>query len=457
MAEVAAPMSVDKLTQAISGGHVDTVMVAFTDLHGRLQGKRVDGEHFLDEVLAHGTQASVDLLAADVDPARSPGSGAATRRGGFSDLLLRPDLSTLRPATWQSGTAMVQCDLLWPDGTPVRPSPRQILMDQADRAADLGFVAYASTRPEFVVFDESYERAWAGAYRGLTSGSRYPGDNSLSGAGRAETLLREVRQHLNKAGMAVESARSARSPGQYELSFADADAITTADQHVVYKSAAKEIAARHTKALTFMAAFDAQTASSCHISLTLTGLGGDPVFAQSDASGRPGRSPIFSAFLAGMLVTMRDFTLMYAPNVNSYKRFQSDPAAPAAIAWGEDNRTCAIRVAGRGPSLRLENRVPGSDVNPYLALAAMLAGGLWGIEMDLPLEPALVGDAHDVERSRLPCTLREAREVFANSVLTRNAFGDDVVDHYVDTADAELAVFESTVTDWERLRCFERS
>jgi len=348
--------------------------------------------------------------------------------------------------------------VLWLDGRPVRQSPRQILIAQADRAADMGFVAYAGTELEFIVFDDTYEQAWDGGYRNLTPSNRYNVDYSILGGTKVEPLLRDIRNHMDRAGLVVESAKGECNPGQHEIAFRFADVITTADQHVVYKTAAKEIAAGHNKSLTFMAKFNEREGNSCHIHLSLRGLGGELVFArEADGSPAPGgRSAIFNSFAAGVLSTMREFTLLYAPTINSYKRFQPGSFAPTAVAWGEDNRTCAVRVIGSGPALRMENRVPGGDVNPYLAVAGMLAGGLWGIEVELPLEPALAGNAYTAERPRVPTTLREARDLFATSVLARNAFGDDVVDHYVNAADVELAAFESAVTDWERVRCFER-
>jgi len=353
---------------------------------------------------------------------------------------------------------MVQCDVLWLDGSYVRQSPRQILLAQAARAADMGFVAYAGTELEFILFDDTYEQAWDAGYRGLRPATRYNVDYSIMGSTKAEPVMRDIRNHMYNAGMVVESAKGECNLGQYEIAFKYADVVTTADNHAVYKTAAKEIAANHDKALTFMAKYNEREGNSCHIHLSLRGLDDEIVFS-TEADGTPsprGRSATFNAFVAGILATLREFTLLYAPNINSYKRFTPGSFAPTAVAWGEDNRTCAIRVVGKGAGLRLENRVPGGDVNPYLAIAGMLAGGLWGVEMQLTLEPPLVGNAYTADRSRVPTTLREARDLFATSVLARNAFGDDVVDHYVNAADIELAAFESSVTDWERVRGFER-
>lgn len=449
-----AGLTLDQLTAMVDEGMVDTVVVAFTDMQGRLQGKRVHARFFLDEVARHGTEACNYLLAVDVDMNTVGGYAMSSWEKGYGDFLLRPDFSTLRRASWLEGTVLVQCDVLWLDGSPVPASPRQILAAQVAAAAELGFVALAGTELEFIVFDDGYEQAWDRAYRDLTPANRYNVDYSIIGTTRVEPLLRDLRNAMYDAGLTVESAKGECNLGQHEIAFKYDEVLRTADQHSVYKTAAKEIAARHGKSLTFMAKYDEREGNSCHIHLSLRGADGSIVFA--DPGGEQGRSAVFRSFVAGILAYLREFTLLYAPNINSYKRFQPDTFAPTAIAWGEDNRTCAIRVVGRGPSLRLENRVPGGDVNPYLALAGMLAAGLHGVRERLSLPPALVGNAYAAEADRVPTTLREAREAFANSALAREAFGDEVVDHYVNAADVELRAFEKAVTDWERFRSFER-
>jgi glutamine synthetase len=256
------------------------------------------------------------------------------------------------------------------------------------------------------------------------------------------------------AGLVPESAKGECNLGQHEIAFKYDDVITTADNHSLYKNGAKEIAALHGKALTFMAKFNEREGNSCHIHMSLRGLGGETVFADDDGDG--GQSAIFDHFVAGVQATLPELTLFYAPNINSYKRFQPGSFAPTAVAWGRDNRTCALRVVGHGAGLRVENRVPGGDVNPYLAEAAMLAGGLYGIEHELPLEPAFTGNAYDSDKPHVPATLRAARDLFAGSAVAREAFGQDVVDHYVNAADIELSAFDAAVTDWERFRGFER-
>jgi glutamine synthetase len=362
------------------------------------------------------------------------------------------DLDTLRAVPWMPGTVMVQCDLAWLDDahSPVVQSPRQILKRQAERSAAHGYTAYAGTELEFIVFDTSYEDAWSSAYRAMTPGNQYNVDYSLLGTARVEPLLRAIRNGMNGAGLTVESAKGECNLGQHEIAFKYDDVVTTADHHSVYKNGAKEIAAQHGKALTFMAKYDAREGNSCHIHMSLRGADGEIVFDD----GRP--TDVFRQFVAGIQATMADFTLLYAPNVNSYKRFQPGSFAPTAIAWGHDNRTCALRVVGHGQGLRVENRVPGGDVNPYLGLAGMLAGGLYGIENGLELEDAFVGNAYESDKPHVPMTLHEARDLFGASDIAHAAFGDDVVDHYVNAADIELASYNASVTDWERFRGFER-
>jgi glutamine synthetase len=449
-------LTLDRLTELVDTGVVDTVVVAFTDMQGRLQGKRIHSRFFLDEVARHGTEACNYLLAVDVDMNTVDGYAMSSWEKGYGDFLLRPDFATLRETSWLDGSVMVQCDVLWLDGSPVVQSPRQILAAQVQAAADLGFVALSGTELEFIVFDDSYEQAWDKKYRDLTPSNRYNVDYSIVGTTRVEPLLRDIRNAMYGAGLTVESAKGECNFGQHEIAFKYDEVMRTADQHSVYKTAAKEIAARHGKSLTFMSKFNEREGNSCHIHLSLRGLDGSIVFADDDAPDGSGRSEVFTSFVAGILAGLREFTLLYAPNINSYKRFQPDTFAPTAIAWGEDNRTCSIRVVGRGPALRLENRVPGGDVNPYLAISGMLAAGLHGVREKLPLEPALEGNAYTADRLRVPTTLREARDLFAGSALARGAFGDEVVDHYVNAADVELRAFEKTVTDWERIRSFER-
>lgn len=446
-------LSVDDLTGRIRAGEIDTVVVAFTDMQGRLQGKRLHGHYFVDVVLGHGTEGCNYLLGVDIDMNTVGGYAITSWDRGYGDMEFVLDLDTIRKLSHLPATAMVQCDLVWPDHTPVVQSPRSILKAQQQRAADLGYDAVAGTELEFIVFEDTYEAAHDANYSGLTPANQYNVDYSIVGTTRIEPLLRDIRNTMYAAGMTVEGAKGECNLGQHEIGFLYDDVLVTADNHSVYKTVAKEIAAQHGKSLTFMAKFNEREGSSCHIHLSLRGADGKIVF-WDDTTGA--RTALYDSFVAGVLATMTDFTLLYAPNINSYKRFADGSFAPTAIAWGEDNRTCAVRLVGRGAGARMENRVPGGDVNPYLAIAAMLAGGLHGVEHGLELEPALVGNAYTSGRERVPGTLRDARDAFHASAIARKAFGDDVVDHYTNMADVELAAFGAAVTDWELRRGFER-
>ncbi len=382
-------LSLFDLRRRINEGDIDTVVVAFTDMQGRLQGKRMHGVYFAEHVLDHGTEGCNYLLAVDVDMNTVDGYTMSSWDQGYGDMEFVLDPQTIRILPHQPGAAMVQCDLVWLDHTPVRQSPRTILTTQLAAAADRGYVALAGTELEFIAFNTSYEAAWNSHYRDLVPVNQYNVDYSILGGSRAEPLLREIRNTMYAAGMDVESAKGECNFGQHEIGFLYADALTTADNHAVYKTAAKEIAAQQGKSITFMAKYNEREGNSCHIHLSLRGEDGSLVFW-----GDQGRTPLYDSFVAGLLATMADFTLLYAPNINSYKRFAAGSFAPTTIAWGLDNRTCALRLVGRGPGARLENRVPGGDVNPYLAIAAMLAGGLYGIANELELGPELTGNAY---------------------------------------------------------------
>jgi glutamine synthetase len=446
-------LSVDELRAGVSAGTIDTVILAITDMQGRLQGKRFAAEHFVEDVLAHGTEGCNYLLAVDVEMNTVGGYAMSSWDTGYGDFVMAPDLSTLRRTTWHPGTALVLADVEWEDGTAVAPSPRQVLKRQVDRLGEHGWTAFVGTELEFMLFDETYESASAKRYAGLSPANQYNGDYSILGTSRVEPILRAIRHGMRDAGLNVESAKGECNFGQHEIAFKFADAITTCDNHSVYKTGAKEIAAQQGAALTFMAKYDAHEGNSCHIHLSLRTADGDPVFA-GDRDG--GVSTVFEHFLAGQLAALREMTYLFAPNINSYKRYQPDSFAPTAVKWGRDNRTCALRVIGHGPSLRFENRVPGGDVNPYLAVAGMIAAGLHGIENELPLEAPFTGNAYAADAEQVPQLLSDAAHLFQSSDLVRKAFGDDVVDHYANAARVELAAFNAAVTDWERVRGFER-
>ena len=443
-----------ELDRLMAAGEIDTVIVAFADMQGRLTGKRVSARLFAEEVAAHGAECCNYLLAVDVEMNTVDGYAMSSWESGYGDMVMRPDLSTLRLLPWLPGTALVMADLQWPSGDPVVAAPRSILRAQTERLAQRGLAAFVGTELEFIVFDDSYRDAWAADYRGLSKSSDYNVDYAIHASTRMEPLLRDIRLGMDGAGMYCEGVKGECNQGQQEIAFRYDDALVTCDNHTIYKNGAKEIADQHGKSLTFMAKFDEREGNSCHIHISLRGTDGTPVFA-GDADPL-GMSPMFRSFLAGQLATMRELALCYAPNINSYKRFAPGSFAPTAVAWGMDNRTCALRVVGHGQSMRMENRAPGGDVNQYLAVAALIAGGLHGIDQGLELPEAVAGNAYAGDAQRLPTTLAEAAELFGNSEVARSAFGDDVVEHYLNNARVEVAAFNAAVTDWERVRGFER-
>ena len=339
-------------------------------------------------------------------------------------------------------------DLHWADGADVLASPRQILRRQLARLRERGWRANAATELEFILFRDSYETAWHKGYADLDPANLYNVDYSLLGTARVEPLIRRIRNSMAGAGLAVENSKGECNLGQHEINFRYGEALRAADQHAIYKNGAKEIAAQEGMAITFMAKFNEREGSSCHIHLSLAKEDGTPLFGDDRA--------LFDHFVAGQLAHMRELTLFFAPNVNSYKRFVHGSFAPTAVAWGKDNRTCSLRVVGHGPSTRVENRLPGADVNPHLALSAMIAAGLDGIDRELPLEEPYAGNAYVADKPRVPETLRDARDLFAASELAREAFGEEVVTHYLNYAQVELDAFDAAVTDWERVRGFER-
>jgi glutamine synthetase len=450
-------LTLDGLRELIEQGSIDTVLVAITDMQGRLQGKRCAAEYFLNEVVPNATEACNYLLAVDVDMNTVDGYAMSSWESGYGDFVLRPDFATLRLVPWQEGTALVLADIEKVEGGAVPVSPRQILRKQLDRLAERGLAAYVGTELEFLIFDDSYESAWDNGYRGLRPSNQYNVDYSMLGTARVEPLLRRIRNDMTGAGLYVESAKGECNPGQHEIAFRYSDALSTCDNHSIYKNGSKEIAAQEGKSLTFMAKYNEREGNSCHIHLSLLSTEGDAVFAGD----RPGGfSPMMEHFLAGQLAALREFTYLLAPHINSYKRFVPGSFAPTTVAWGTDNRTCALRVVGHGHSLRMENRVPGGDVNQYLAVAALIAAGLHGIDNELPLEPEFSGNAYEAgtsgEKPTVPTTLREAAALFGESKLAREAFGDEVVDHYLNAARIEVSAFDAAVTDWERIRGFER-
>jgi glutamine synthetase len=447
-------VNIEALREAVRMQEIDTVVVAMTDMQGRLQGKRFHARFFLDTVAAHGTEACAYLLAVDTDMNTVDGYALTSWEDGYGDFMLTPDMATMRVIPWQPGTVLVLADVAALDGTPIRPSPRQMLQAQLEAAGSRGWTALAGTELEFVVFEGSYERAWDSGYRNLTPANRYNADYSVLGTSRIEPLLRDIRNSMADAGLFVESAKGECNLGQHEIAFRYADALTTADQHSLYKTGAKEIAARHGYSLTFMAKPNEKEGNSCHIHLSFRTADGTPVMA---GEGPYGLSPDGASIIAGLLAGLRELTLLLAPTINSYKRYASGSFAPTTVAWGPDNRTCALRLVGHGPSLRVECRVPGGDVNPYLALAGLVAAGLSGVANGLELAPPVTGNAYASSGlPQVPASLEEALALWVASPLAAEAFGADVVDHYATMARVELEAYRSAVTDWELRRYFER-
>ncbi len=448
------PLTAKDVRGGVHDGSIDTVAVSITDMQGRLQGKRIDGDYFVEEVMDGHTEGCNYLMAVDVDMNTVDGYAMSSWDSGYGDMVMRPDLDTLHRIPWQPGTVGVLCDLETEEGEPVAPSPRQVLRRQLEALHEAGYGAFVGTELEFIVFQDTYEEAWLAGYRDLTPANLYNVDYSMLGTARIEPLLRRIRLAMTEAGMIVESAKGECNLGQHEIAFKYQDALRTCDNHVIYKTGAKEIAAQESMALTFMAKYNEREGNSCHIHLSFRGVDGSMIMTDHD--GDNGLSAAGKAFIAGQLAHARELTLLYAPQINSYKRYVPGSFAPTAIRWGRDNRTCAMRLVGHGPSLRLENRVPGGDVNPYLAVAGMVAAGLHGIQANLPLESEFIGNAYTSDSAHVPSTMGEALDAWESSMWIRETFGAEVQDHYSNMARVELAAYGKAVTDWERYRNFER-
>ena len=450
-------ITLKQLEAAVDRGDIDTVAVAITDMQGRLQGKRLAARYFLNEVAHHGTEGCNYLLAVDVDMNTVDGYAMSSWERGYGDFVMEPDMATLRVTPWQPGTALLLADVHWEDGTDVVASPRQILRRQLAKLAELGLTAYIGTELEFIVFRDTYEQAWDKRYYDLIPANQYNVDYSMLGTARIEPLLRRIRTSMESAGLYVESAKGECNPGQHEIAFRYAEALATCDNHVIYKEAAKEIAAQEGMSLTFMAKYNEREGNSCHIHISVRGDGSDaPELAMVDPDDAHQLSALGASFVAGQLAHMPETTLLFAPNINSYKRFVPGSFAPTTVAWGRDNRTCSVRLVGHGHGLRMENRLPGGDINPYLAVAGMVAAGIDGMNRGLELEPALEGNAYASDKPQVPHTMHDALDLWSNSSFARDAFGDEVVDHYANMAAVELASYNSTITDWELRRNFER-
>jgi glutamine synthetase len=452
---MAGNLDLDRLKQEVAAGAIDTVLVCFVDMQGRLIGKRVTGHYFLDQVVEE-MHACDYLLALDMDMEPVPGYAAASWDQGYGDFAIRPDLATLRRIPWLDGTALVLGDVVDHHGRDVAHSPRAILKRQLARARAAGFGVNMASELEFYVFDEPYGVARKKNYKGLETAGWYIEDYHIFQTTKEESLIRKIRNDMDAAGIPVEFSKGEWGPGQAELNLKYAEALEMADRHAIYKNGVKEIAFLQGKAVTFMAKWDFGLAgSSCHIHTSLVDADdGAPAFP--DESGN--HSDIFEHFMAGQLALARDITLFLAPYINSYKRFQAGSFAPTKAIWSSDNRTAGFRVVGAGPSLRVECRIPGADANPYLAFAALLAAGLHGIEHQLELEPAFTGDAYKGKDIReIPKTLREAIECLDRSQDLRAAFGDAVVEHYLHCGRWEQFEYDRRITDHELIRGFERA
>ena len=441
--------SFDELKALIGRGEIDTVIVAFADMQGRLLGKRLQADFFLEEVEAgHEVEGCNYLLALEMEMDPVPGYEIASWEQGYGDFAVTPDMATLRRIPWLEGTALVLGDVGWHDGSPVRPSPRQVLRAQVERAEKLGLTPMIGSELEFFLVKETYAEAHANGYTGLTPSVPYILDYHILATTYDEPLMRALRNGMQAAGMRVETSKGEAWPGQQELNFRFSDALTMADNHTIYKNGAKEIAFLHGCAITFMAKpFEDWIGNSCHIHSSLF-RGDEAAFASDDA--------LFGQWLAGQIACAKELSVFFAPTVNSYKRYAAGSWAPTTLAWGNDNRTCGFRVVGHGKARRVETRIPGGDVNPYLAFAALIASGLHGLEQGLEAPPPLEGNAYESDAERFPSTLRDAIAALETGTMARAAFGDQVVDHYLNYARTEQGLFDRFVTDWERKRYFER-
>jgi glutamine synthetase len=442
-------LTLEELREDVASGAVDTVIACFTDMQGRLMGKRLDAEFFLSENEAgHSGEGCNYLLALEMEMDPVPGYAIASWERGYGDFGLHADIATLRRIPWHEATVMVQCDVEWHDGSPVVPSPRQVLKAQVEKARALGLEPMFGSELEFFLFRESYLEAHAKHYHDLTPSVPYILDYHILASSFDEPFLREVRNSMKTAGMRVESSKGEAWAGQHEINFRFRDALGAADDHVVYKTGIKEIAFQRGCSVTFMAKpHHDWVGSSCHIHSSLW-RDGENAFA--------GETELFKHYLAGQIACLGDLAIFVAPVVNSYKRFAAGSWAPTTLAWGYDNRTCGFRVVGHGSACRPETRIPGADANPYLAFAALLAAGLYGIEEKLELKPAFEGNAYESDVERFPHALREAIARLESSDRARRLLGDDVIDHYLNYARTEQELFDKTVTGYERERMFER-
>ena len=449
-----APMDSPTLTKKIKSGEIDTVIVAFPDVWGRLVGKRFTGKFFLESVAEHGTHCCNYLLTVNMEMDPQGGFKLASWDKGYGDFLMQPDQSTLRILPWQPATALVICDFAHHDGTAVAEAPRSVLRRQLERLAEANLTAYTASELEFFLFNQTYHDAFISGYRDPMPSSDYRIDYHTMQPTRDEPLMRQIRNQMEVARVPVESSKGEWGRGQHELNFVYDQPLPMADMHVVFKQGVKEIAAQHGRSVTFMPKpRTEEVGSSCHVHISLWR---DAQNLFWDAKSRNGTS-IFRHFLGGLMKYSPEFGLFFAPTVNSYKRYQAGSWAPTKMAWSHDNRTVGFRIVGERKSFRIENRMPGADTNPYLTFAAMIAAGLAGLDEKLECGDDYRGNAYvDSNLRSLPRSLRAAADLFNSSELARSAFGEEVVDFYAHTARLEAQAFDDSVTDWERMRYFER-
>jgi glutamine synthetase len=445
-------LTLEALREQVERGDVDEVVLALPDLAGRLQGTRLGARFFLDTVATDGFGACTYLLTTDVDMAVVAPSAFDPEGTGYGDLVLVPDLATLRPLPWDPGTVLVVADAVLPDGAPVPVAPRTALRTQVDALAAHGLVPYAGAELEFRVFGTTYDQAAARGWRDLPAATRGNVDYALVGMEGMDRLTRRLRREMSAAGLVLESARGECAPGQYEIVFRYDEAMRTADGAAFYKTGARQIAAQEGQALTFLPKYDAAEGSSCHLHVSLRGTDGEAVLA---GDGPHGESPLLRRVLAGQLACLRELTLLFAPTVNAYKRLRPGAFAPTAVAWGRDNRLAALRLVGSGHALRIENRVPGADADPYLALAGVLLASRHGLENELPLAAPVRG-APPPSTAALPTTLDEAADLLDGSEVARKGLGDGLVDALCASARAEVQAYRMQISEWERRRGFEQ-
>ena len=456
---MAAQYTFDALKKDVAEGSIDTVLACMVDMQGRLMGKRFHAQFFVDSGYTE-THSCNYLLATDMEMETVPGYKATSWEKGYGDYALKPDLSTLRRVPWLDGTALVLCDVLdHHTHEDIPHSPRAILKKQVKRLEAMGLKAFMATELEFFLFDQTYDDARASAYRDLQLASGYNEDYHIFQTTKEEDVMRAIRNGLQGAGIPVENTKGEASAGQGEVNVRYADALTMADRHVIIKNACKEIAWQRGKAITFLAKWHYNAAgSSSHIHQSLWSVdGATPLFF--DDNGEHGMSELMKHYMAGLLSHASEITYFLAPYINSYKRFMAGTFAPTKAIWSKDNRTAGYRLCGEGTKgIRVECRVGGSDLNPYLAMAALLAAGIDGIEKKMALEPAFTGDAYGAKDVReIPRTLRSAAVALNGSAMLRHAFGDDVVEHYVRAAEWEQEEYDRRITDWEVARGFERA